>query len=222
MKIDNARVRVSAIKRLIKNDMEHMREFVTASESFLTTEMKTFTKWVDKGAEGLSEKEAEYHYEWHSDTYWQLSEIFPMIQRSSLFISAMSFLESRLNQLCNMLPDKNSPTTIKLNDLKGSGIERAMLFLRKVLELEIDTNSKTWESIRTFQKIRNQLVHTGDREVKEESVIQAINKYSQSEGGVKLDAKNRIQLDSTFLNQVLNVIDMLFNQVFKATENAFP
>lgn len=76
----------------------------------------------------------------------------------SFFIYLFSDFESKVNQLCRDYTDKNN-LKVDLKDLKGSGIERSLLFLQKVAGINLPATSLVKEVI-FMRDIRNSLAHS--------------------------------------------------------------
>jgi hypothetical protein len=91
----------------------------------------------------------------------ELREIFefyyPNLQRRSLLIVLFSFFERQLDQLCQVFA-KEQHLSIVHTDLKGKGIDRARLYLQKVMGLPL-SNSVNWQEIKRIQRVRNVVVH---------------------------------------------------------------
>jgi hypothetical protein len=94
-----------------------------------------------------------------SDKYRYLIE-FPSILRTSVFLSLYSFLENQLVLLCKQIQSRKR-ITLSVNDLNGSGIEKASKYLKKVAGIDFPDNAKEWTYIKHCNQLRNCLVHNG-------------------------------------------------------------
>ena len=59
---------------------------------------------------------------------------FPNLQRQSALVTLFSFVEYELDGLCELF-QKELGSRVELSDLKGSGIDRAILYLERVAGL---------------------------------------------------------------------------------------
>ena len=89
-------------------------------------------------------------------------DVFPTLQWTSIFNSAYSLFERHLNDLCGIL-GKNAATRIELTDLNGQGIERAKIFLSKIVGITYVFASTEWRDIQNYSKVRNIFVHASGK-----------------------------------------------------------
>ena len=80
----------------------------------------------------------------------------------SLLLTMVSLLEEAVNTLCRVYfytykLDK------ELEDIKGSGLERAAKYLKNVVKVDGFTSDSQWEYITTIRDARNMVVHNGGR-----------------------------------------------------------
>ncbi|WP_199170171.1 hypothetical protein [Hydrogenovibrio sp. SC-1] len=115
---------------LAKNELRDLAGFNQLSEA----------SWKEKDdslQEELSEllkKYPEKNHEDIVDSYsWDLhlnQYKYPSLHRESLVITVFNFLEHQLNSLCHIFYE-SIDSDIKLKDIHGQGVERALLFLKK-------------------------------------------------------------------------------------------
>ena len=82
------------------------------------------------------------------------------MHRESLVISLYNFLENQLNRLCHIFSE-GIESELKLKDLHGRGIERALLYLSKVVKVDLNTLSNELPFIKGLNQVRNIIVHSG-------------------------------------------------------------
>ena len=85
---------------------------------------------------------------------------YPNMHRESLVITLYNFLEDRLNRLCHMFRESVS-SDLKLKDLHGQGVERALLYLSKVVRISLEGFGAELPFIKGASMVRNIIVHTG-------------------------------------------------------------
>lgn len=80
---------------------------------------------------------------------WDLPDIFikhfPSLQRRGALITLYSFFENELNILCELLR-RDQKLKVYVTDMQGRGVERAILFLERIVGLEIQKNS-VWNEL---------------------------------------------------------------------------
>ena len=131
-------------------------------------------------------------------------DLIPTMRYSSIVFLHTVF-ETRLRDLCNVLRRDNK-IPISLLDLKGSAIDQAKSYLTKMANISVATYPE-WSSIRSFQKIRNCVVHEfGFVEPKEEK-SKDILKVIQSDPSLSLNHYNRIIPTSDFCKNQLKDVE---------------
>lgn len=93
---------------------------------------------------------------------WDLEGIFgehfPNLQRRSALITLYSFLEYELSKLCDMFI-RERKLRVSLSDMRGLGIDRAMLFFEKIVGLQVEKKTVLWEEVTKIRELRNCIVH---------------------------------------------------------------
>lgn len=80
--------------------------------------------------------------------------------RKSCFMSLYSYLESSLNKECELRKKDNAEIKLSLKDIHGTGINRAKIYLVKVLGSNFPfTTNSCWEEIQNYRKLRNCIAH---------------------------------------------------------------
>lgn len=155
-------------------------------------EDKKETIFIEEDPERNIAQRIDLHNGLDSQT-WDLNEIFlehfPNIQRKSALLTLYSFLENELYQLCFLFQDTNK-FSIDLKDLNGKGISKTIIYLKKVVGLQIDS----WEKIHEIRQIRNLIAHNDSRLVDSEgnprSEINIVNKTNLLNGQTELKIEN--------------------------------
>jgi len=80
---------------------------------------------------------------------------FPNILRKSFVVSLYSFLEHRLIEEC--WSRKGNDILLNPSDIRG--IDRARVYLTKVLRVNFPSDSPEWEEIQSIRRLRNCIVH---------------------------------------------------------------
>ena len=131
---------------------------------------ETEKSWKNKDAklqqelEEILKKYPEKSHDYIVDNYqWDLhlnQYKYPDLHRESLVISLYNFLENQLNRLCHIFSE-GIESELKLKDLHGRGIERALLYLSKVVKVDLNTLSNELPFIKGLNQVRNIIVHSG-------------------------------------------------------------
>ncbi|MBA6233975.1 MULTISPECIES: hypothetical protein [unclassified Colwellia] len=84
---------------------------------------------------------------------------FPSLQRRSAFLTLFGTYEHEIEKLCSNYAKKHD-TNINLSDIKGNGLDRSHLFIKKVIGLN---ESVTFSILRKIVKLRNTCAHNDAR-----------------------------------------------------------
>lgn len=84
----------------------------------------------------------------------------------SLLLTMVSILEEAVNTLCRVHMNMKYLTK-QLKDIKGSGLERAVKYLKDVVGITGFMADRQWEYITAIRDARNMVVHNGGRLVRD-------------------------------------------------------
>lgn len=145
---------------------------------------------------------------------------YPNIHRTALVVTIYAFLEDQLNGLCETLT-ACLDTNIKLADLSGQGIERALLFLFKVAGFDLGRIS-TLSFVRNVARLRNRMVHAGG--ILPKNADDKLNKFIQATLGLDGPPGGYANIRPEFIGHLFdrfgNFFDELDSQVQKFIQNA--
>ena len=194
-------------------DIRNLREYVRKLEDVLRNELEKFNLRVEEETSKLPEHQKEEFYNFCSGEYWQLTEVFPHIFRSSLFVTCYSFFEHELNELCGYF-HKHQSCPIKINDLKGDGIFRAKIYLKKVVGIEFPDQSTSWEDIVDYNKIRNIIVHNNGK-LDDSQKSKRIEEFIKKKSSIKLNNLKFIKFNDNFSLEIISTIKEFLDELIK-------
>lgn len=151
---------------------------------------------------------------YHSGELSRFDGVFPKILRSSFLVACYSYLEYELTDYCRYLRKEHS-LPLDVNDLKGSGIERASKYLNHIAKLDFPDTDLSWNEIRYLNKIRNFIVHNEGRlddSKKAEAVRDYISKRSDL---LSLDEDEAIILSGEYCKHIIDILMAFFNALDK-------
>ena len=151
---------------MVREEMEmHLRHIEACQEEIewmLDAESRRLEARLRDEAAGMDDDAREQLYDWHQDTHWELTELFPQIIRNSIFVMSYSFLEYGLFRLC-MILNQIRPTGIQVEDLRGRPIEQAQAYLTKAQGIAFPADAVQWRRIQRYRELRNVIVHRNGR-----------------------------------------------------------
>lgn len=139
-------------------DFDNLRLLCGFVKQFLEREQKEFQESYDKKIAEIAEEHRDEYIQWIGDNHWYLFEVFPSLQWMSLFNSSYTVFEKNLNHMCEMA-GRRVNAKITLKDISGQGIERAKIYLTKVVGIEEPFKTEKWHNIKKYAELRNVLAH---------------------------------------------------------------
>jgi len=213
MAINLKKMRIGFFKRGVRDDIDQFRLHINGVESYLEKEVKDLVNYHEERTKDLTQEEKDEYYDFYSDDYWQLSEVFPNIQRKSELIGIYTLLEHHLNSLCSIY-EGHSNSQVKLSDLRANGIiETAKKYLVKVIGINFPSSGATWQEIKKVQRIRNLFVHNDGQLKGNEGDKLPIKQYISSSPFLELDQYERIIIKKGFSDHCLGLFRTFFDEL---------
>jgi len=216
--MDIKKLRIQFFRTGVRNDLEEFKYHVSGVENYLSLEVKDLVNRHEQATENLTEDEKNEYYEFYSDDYWQLAEVFPQIQRKSELVGIYTVLEHNLNLLCSIY-QRHTDSKVKLSDLKAQGIiDTARKYLVKVVGLDFPSDHRSWAEIKKIQRIRNLFVHNDGKLKGTDNDKRPIKDYISNSNYLELGQYERIIINSGFTIYCLDQFREFFDELFKSVE----
>lgn len=184
--------------------MWQLKKYGKDMEEHLSSQASDFESKFNKEYESLSKEEREEFADFHADTWWELTDVYPNTFRKSFFLTCYSTMEYELNSICNCI-GRGQGLSLKTGDLGSKGLERSKKYLTKVLGVSFETLNDIWRKISLLNKIRNFIVH-GDGVVDDSKNGRVVRDFSRSRRGGELILikNNEIILKHDFCLEVID------------------
>lgn len=195
---------------LVKQEFAEFRHFNEESESAWGDKDKQLQDHLDTILNKYPESDRHEIIESYG---WELhvNQVkYPSIHRESIVLTIFSFLEHAMNSLCSILA-QSVDSSVKLTDLKGQGVERALLYLRKVACFDLSTMSKEIEYVRGTNQLRNHIVHNGG--VISENPKSKVHHFIASNEHVAGKAGNSLYIREGFVPELIEVLSNFFEKL---------
>jgi len=195
-------------------DLDNLDAYVYEITDAFEKRTQEFVEKVEQKAKSMPVDERDEWYEWNSEHHWILTEVFPGIYKNSLFITIHAYLESTLAQLCKILEEDNAKLK-KLKDLTGNGIELYQEYIKIVQEIDFPDQSREWNQISIYRKVRNFLVHQDGRlddSKNAKNIRQFANRKPEF---LTIDKNNQIVLSTACHLDFINTIRKFFDKFYK-------
>jgi hypothetical protein len=171
---------------------------------------ETFRKIIDEdqansGNNELSLKINQWLWDYSKD---RVKIFVPSLFRESVFLTIYAFLEDILAQVCTHLYASKS-LSLQPNDLRGRGIERSRIYLKKIVGINFpDQPESKWDILISYSRLRNNIVHNfaGIDLANNSKSGDLLLKFIRTQGTLGI-AGNRIYIDKGFLPEVNKVVE---------------
>jgi hypothetical protein len=164
-KTENNKVKKYRNEYTIKNlicrqlfDLQFFIDYSNGIEKYMTDEFNRYNNYLNFGNDGNNYLELNKHFNGRQDLGHSLQVLSPDLFRKTVFINIFSFFEKSLNEICVNFKEKTN-NKLGFIDMKGLGIDRAKIYLTKVMNINFSLLNKEWEKLKSFKEVRNKLVH---------------------------------------------------------------
>jgi len=207
--------RMPFLKMGIMMDLGTFKQHTRNVESFLNQEIKTFEKHAEEVTSKWEDYERAEYYEESSDQYWELSKVYPNIQRKSELMSIYTILENTIMRIC-LVYQSSIDNPVKMKDLEAHGIiDQGKRYLEKVVRLDFPSKHDSWKEIDKIQQIRNSFVHAaGHVKTGNKDLI----KYIKQSPFLELKNNNQVEISNGFSEHCLDVFANFFDELFVRME----
>ena len=151
--------RLAGSLRYLLEDFALLELHRKAIGEFFSSEKKALDKrWQDEFAGLTPAQKAEYEAEHLIDETWLIEKELPKLQWYAQFLVVFGTAEAMLNKLCAFVR-RRSKLSVSHTDMRGQGIERAALYLKKVVGVEAPFDGPEWQKVRLLAEIRSVIAH---------------------------------------------------------------
>jgi len=199
---------------LARNELLMYSDFHSKTELSWKEKDELFQKELESIIEKYPEADHQEIIESHG---WDLhlnQYKYPDIHRTALVIAIYVFIEDQLNGLCETLGESlDSP--LRLGDLNGQGIERALLFMSKIALFDLGAIG-VLSFVRQVNRLRNKLVHTAG--VLSNDPADKLNIFVKNTLGLRGEPGGRVHIDSEFIDHLIDRLISFFDELDKQVQ----
>ncbi len=209
------------LKTFVIHRLDEMEEFKQFTLNSIEDEKKSISARFDRDTKYLSAEQKEEYFDWNSEDYFIIEDVFPQISMKSFIVILFSYIEDGMNTLCNAeYSDKAryhkkeglEEFRVKYTDMQGKGISRAKLYMEKIIGRNLHSDKKPWSEIETLRKIRNTIVHD-DGNANDSLKNDANFKQHLLDGRLKLGNHDKIKIEPTYLGYILTKVREYFSEI---------
>ena len=137
---------------------EGFAAYLIALNASLQSQRDALEAVIDRERAGADDETADLVLDHHIDEWHQLAVVFPRRFFNTFVVSLCSWLEAELNDLANAHL-RLHPDAMNLNEVAGNGLERARLYLKRVVGIDFPDSRGSWPVLQSLYKIRNEIIH---------------------------------------------------------------
>jgi|GEM_PF-3807342 len=137
---------------------EGFAAYLTALNASLQSQRDSLEAVIGRERAGADDETADLILGRHIDEWHQLAVVFPQRFFNTFVVSLCSWLEAELNDLAQA-HRRLHPDAMNLNEVAGKGLERARLYLKRVVGIDFPDSRGSWPVIQSVYKIRNAIIH---------------------------------------------------------------
>lgn len=200
-----------SFKNYVISRLNEMEEFKNFTLSSINNEKENISDIFDRDTQNLTEDQKNEYFEWNSENYFMVEDVFTQISLRSFVVILFSYIEDGMNTLCNAVYSDKARNhykkglevfVVKYTDMQGKGINRAKLYLERVIGCNLHTDKKPWCEIETLRKIRNVIVHE-DGNASDGLMNDGNFKQHINSSRIRLKNHGQIIIEPDYLNYIL-------------------
>lgn len=201
------------------------------SESVWKKESEELRKKIQQ-AEEVPDQDEEY-LTYLGEQLAEVEDYTAVTHRYALLQGIWGFFEERLNSLCHEIK-RGTQFPLKVDELHGAGVVRAVKYIQKVGGIEIDKGTQQWQYIAAINTLRNLVTHSDGRvsiktkDGDEDEWVwepckehKAIVDILEKEKIGRLDMPS-LKLEFEFIPFVINLLETFLIEVYAADEKLRP
>ena len=205
---------------LTLHEIERLRRFLNMLGPQIQKSRQDWERKIKQQASQIQDSEERDEFlDFLSDEYWEFEE-YERILRNSFLVMVYAFLEARLGWFCSTM-HKRHKLPILWSDLHGEdALDRARLYLVKLGGLKFPVDSREWQNIRHYEKLRHYIVHRAGRVRKDDKDTW---KFAKEKRLVTADGSindNLILLPSEFCEEVLKDVSGFLSNLHQELSQA--
>ncbi len=200
---------------VIDYEINSFRKFFNTIEKTVEKNSGNLKKEWDEAIKEVSIEEEDVCNDYYIDLAGELGD-FQQLLYKSFAISFFSFTENYLSHLCDTIY-RNKKTTFSHKDIKGSGVTRAITYVKKVLKIDFPTDSSIGKDLDIIREIRNGIVHNDGRISEDKK--NKIDLFIKKNPGYLKIINSKVELDKNFIDFLFQINNSLIKEAMKIIES---
>ena len=205
---------------LTLHEIEKLHRFLNLLEPQILKSRQDWEKKMKRQAQQIQDpQERDEFLDFSSEEYWEFEE-YERILRNSFLVTLYAFLEARLGWFCSTM-QKRRKLPISWRDIRGEDtLDRARKYLERLGGLDFPVNSKEWQSIRRYEKLRHYIVHRAGRIGKDDKDTWRFAQKKQLVTEDRYIDEELMLLTPAFCSEMLDDMKRFLSQLHQAFKQA--
>jgi len=204
------RTRATWLKLSTEIRLEGFRTYTEELENKFQEDKESLLTKQNSSLSELTHEERERVKSNLSDDYYTIEEIYIGQYRKSTIVSIYSFLEHSMNHLCELCQEFNA-LSLKHEELSGAGIERARLYLQKVVKINFELLNTEWSELKALNKVRNRIVHADG--ALDDGLLRIIKRTP----GLSIKYYNNLIVDRAYVDSSITIVESFLNRLYSVS-----
>lgn len=160
------------------------KEYIEMSEKMILNTIEKGITDYELFLKYSSRKEIEQFYDFEDH---RIKIQIMQLCYQSIYYSIYSFLEKKLDQLCQIAQDQQN---LKINDLNGKGIRKYYNYIEKILKIDLSHVKSEWMEIMKHNELRNKLIHSPKNIIKKDNNNKQLINWLKSNKNIRVIDRN--------------------------------
>ena len=213
------------VHSFIMNGFDEIEDFNDFMKSAIKREQEKTSRWIEKQASRLSIDNQEEYYDFFSEDYQKIGEVFEKLALDSFVVMLYSRIETGMGSLCDAIRQdiqnqKGKTIELRYIDLKGNGyLDQTKLYMEKVLGMDLNLGKNIhWPEIVGLRILRNSIVHeeswlsTNDAALKKH-INRGFIELRQRKDEKKGQVSGRVRIKSEYVDSIIPQIRKFFQGI---------
>lgn len=205
---------------LTLHEIQRFDRFLSLLEPQIAKSRQEWQKEISQQARRIKDQqERDEFLDFSSEEYWEFEE-YERILRNSFLVTVHAFLEVKLGWFCSTM-EKRRRLPISWRDIRGEDVlDRARLYLERLGALRFPVDTREWQNIRRYEKLRHYIVHRGGRLRRDDKDTWTFAQNKGLLGGDRYIDQEMMLLTPSFCSEILADVRSFLLSLHRELERA--
>ena len=198
----------------IEEYFSKINPYIEESKKQIKTKISELEKTLQYEVDEIQQEQIDSDFGSICDEYELTESIVERNFYYSVIIQIYTLVELSFNDLCKYL-EYAGHKKVKLADLYGNGVERAINYLKKVCDFEFEDSELKF--LKEINIIRNIIAHYNGnlKEITNEKQSRKIGTIVEANNGVSKNNEDFIVISQSYIKNCIAVVRKIFQSLYK-------